>query len=83
MCTCTEQWRTLAQTLMDKCFPTNYDEWTILFYYNGEGVAIKLLERPENNEEGAQLVEQQFAQGVMKLATLKLPNVVQEANGLA
>uniref|UniRef100_A0A1D1Z296 non-specific serine/threonine protein kinase n=1 Tax=Anthurium amnicola TaxID=1678845 RepID=A0A1D1Z296_9ARAE len=44
--------------------------------YNGEAVAIKLLERPENNPERAQLMEQQFAQEVMMLATLKHPNVV-------
>ncbi|MQM04460.1 hypothetical protein Taro_037255 [Colocasia esculenta] len=44
--------------------------------YNGEDVAIKLLERPENDPERAQLMEQQFAQEVMMLATLKHPNIV-------
>lgn len=49
--------------------------------YNGEDVAIKLLERPENNPERAQLMEQQFAQEVMMLATLKHPNVVRFIGG--
>lgn len=44
--------------------------------YNGEDVAIKLLERPENDIERAKLMEQQFAQEVMMLATLKHPNIV-------
>eukprot|EP00262_Sarcandra_glabra_P006122 TRINITY_DN18222_c0_g1_i1.p1 TRINITY_DN18222_c0_g1~~TRINITY_DN18222_c0_g1_i1.p1 ORF type:complete len:443 (+),score=47.80 TRINITY_DN18222_c0_g1_i1:301-1629(+) len=44
--------------------------------YNGEDVAIKLLERPENCPERAQLMEQQFAQEVMMLATLKHQNIV-------
>ncbi|KAH0461750.1 hypothetical protein IEQ34_009325 [Dendrobium chrysotoxum] len=44
--------------------------------YNGEDVAIKLLEKPENDPERAQLMEQQFAQEVMMLANLKHPNVV-------
>ncbi|XP_010252176.1 PREDICTED: serine/threonine-protein kinase HT1-like [Nelumbo nucifera] len=44
--------------------------------YNGEDVAIKILERPENNAERAQLMEQQFQQEVMMLATLKHPNIV-------
>ncbi|XP_042488216.1 serine/threonine-protein kinase STY13-like [Macadamia integrifolia] len=44
--------------------------------YNGEDVAIKILERPENNVERAQLMEQQFQQEVMMLATLKHPNIV-------
>jgi len=44
--------------------------------YNGEDVAIKLLERPENDLERAQLMEQQFTQEVMMLATLKHPNIV-------
>ncbi|KAG9449376.1 hypothetical protein H6P81_009341 [Aristolochia fimbriata] len=44
--------------------------------YNGEDVAIKILERPENSPERAQLMEQQFAQEVMMLATLKHPNIV-------
>ncbi|MQM16829.1 hypothetical protein Taro_049789 [Colocasia esculenta] len=49
--------------------------------YNGEAVAIKLLERPENNPERAQLMEQQFAQEVMMLATLRHPNVVRFIGG--
>lgn len=44
--------------------------------YNGEDVAIKLLEKPGNSPERAQLMEQQFAQEVMMLATLKHPNIV-------
>ncbi|XP_077222401.1 serine/threonine-protein kinase STY13-like [Tasmannia lanceolata] len=44
--------------------------------YNGEDVAIKILERPENNPERAQFMEQQFSQEVMMLATLKHQNVV-------
>lgn len=44
--------------------------------YNGEDVAIKILERPENDPEKAQLMEQQFQQELMMLATLKHPNIV-------
>lgn len=44
--------------------------------YNGMDVAIKLLERPEADPEKAQLLEQQFVQEVMMLATLKHPNIV-------
>lgn len=44
--------------------------------YNGEEVAIKILERPENDLDRAQLMEQQFQQEVMMLATLKHPNIV-------
>ncbi|KAK4564754.1 hypothetical protein RGQ29_006715 [Quercus rubra] len=44
--------------------------------YNGEDVAIKILERPENDPEKAQLMEQQFQQEVMMLARLKHPNIV-------
>lgn len=44
--------------------------------YNGEDVAIKILERPENSQERAQVMEQQFQQEVMMLATLKHPNIV-------
>ncbi|KAK4786421.1 hypothetical protein SAY86_003110 [Trapa natans] len=44
--------------------------------YHGEEVAIKILERPENDPEKAQLMEQQFQQEVMMLATLKHPNIV-------
>ncbi|XP_071697740.1 serine/threonine-protein kinase STY13-like [Rutidosis leptorrhynchoides] len=44
--------------------------------YNGEDVAIKLLEKPENDLERAQLMEQQFQQEVMMLARLKHPNIV-------
>ncbi|KAG2668112.1 hypothetical protein I3843_15G140200 [Carya illinoinensis] len=49
--------------------------------YNGEDVAIKILERPENNPEKAQLMEQQFQQEVMMLATLKHPNIVRFIGG--
>ncbi|KAM3395019.1 serine/threonine-protein kinase STY13 [Capsicum galapagoense] len=44
--------------------------------YNGEDVAIKLLERPENDLERAHLMEQQFQQEVMMLSRLKHPNIV-------
>lgn len=44
--------------------------------YNGDDVAIKILERPENSPEKAQVMEQQFQQEVMMLATLKHPNIV-------
>ncbi|KAK0572804.1 hypothetical protein LWI29_037565 [Acer saccharum] len=49
--------------------------------YNGEEVAIKILERPVNNLEKAQLIEQQFQQEVMMLATLKHPNIVRFIGG--
>ncbi|KAF1872686.1 hypothetical protein Lal_00016523 [Lupinus albus] len=44
--------------------------------YNNEDVAIKILERPENDPPKAQLMEQQFQAEVMMLATLKHPNIV-------
>ncbi|RWW08774.1 hypothetical protein BHE74_00021974 [Ensete ventricosum] len=44
--------------------------------YDGEDVAIKLLEKPENDPDRAQLMEQQFGQEVMMLANLKHPNIV-------
>lgn len=44
--------------------------------YNGEEVAIKILERPENDSERAQSMEQQFQQEVRMLARLKHPNIV-------
>ncbi|XP_011006671.1 PREDICTED: serine/threonine-protein kinase HT1-like [Populus euphratica] len=44
--------------------------------YNGEDVAIKILERPENIPETSQVMEQQFQQEVMMLANLKHPNIV-------
>ncbi|KAK9683992.1 hypothetical protein RND81_10G179500 [Saponaria officinalis] len=44
--------------------------------YVGEEVAIKILERPGNDQERAQLMEQQFQQEVMMLATLRHPNIV-------
>ncbi|CAL0312562.1 unnamed protein product [Lupinus luteus] len=44
--------------------------------YNNEDVAIKILERPENDPSKAQLMEQQFQAEVMMLATLKHPNIV-------
>ncbi|CAN1246587.1 WEB family protein At5g16730, chloroplastic [Linum grandiflorum] len=49
--------------------------------YNGEDVAIKILERPENSPEKAQVMEQQFQQEVMMLATLKHPNIVRFIGG--
>ncbi|KAL1822431.1 hypothetical protein DCAR_0310241 [Daucus carota subsp. sativus] len=49
--------------------------------YNGEDVAIKLLERPEHDLERAQLMEQQFQQEVMMLATLKHSNIVRFIGG--
>ncbi|XP_047330705.1 serine/threonine-protein kinase STY13-like [Impatiens glandulifera] len=49
--------------------------------YDGEDVAIKLLEKPENNPETAQVMEQQFQQEVMMLATLKHPNIVRFIGG--
>ncbi|XP_042433494.1 serine/threonine-protein kinase STY13-like isoform X2 [Zingiber officinale] len=44
--------------------------------YDGEDVAIKLLEKPENDPERALVMEQQFRQEVMMLANLKHPNIV-------
>ncbi|KAJ8564574.1 hypothetical protein K7X08_001034 [Anisodus acutangulus] len=44
--------------------------------YNGEDVAIKLLEKPENDLERAHLMEQAFQQEVMMLARLKHQNIV-------
>jgi len=44
--------------------------------YNGMDVAIKLLERPEADPAQAQLLEQQFVQEVMMLATLRHQNIV-------
>ncbi|XP_024959141.1 serine/threonine-protein kinase STY13-like [Cynara cardunculus var. scolymus] len=44
--------------------------------YNNEDVAIKLLEKPEDDVERANLMEQQFQQEVMMLARLKHPNIV-------
>ncbi|AEE85868.1 putative dual-specificity kinase TKL-Pl-4 family [Arabidopsis thaliana] len=44
--------------------------------YNGEDVAIKLLERSDSNPEKAQALEQQFQQEVSMLAFLKHPNIV-------
>ncbi|KAL0308344.1 UNVERIFIED_CONTAM: Serine/threonine-protein kinase STY13 [Sesamum radiatum] len=61
----------LAQALMNPRYPTEG-----LGTYNGEDVAIKLLERPENDVERAHLMEQQFQQEVMMLARLKHPNIV-------
>ncbi|CAN1271537.1 Serine/threonine-protein kinase STY13 [Linum perenne] len=49
--------------------------------YNGEDVAIKILERPENSPEKAQVMEQQFQQEVMMLATLKHPNIMTPETG--
>lgn len=44
--------------------------------YNGEDVAVKILERPANNLERAASMEQQFVQEVIMLATLRHENVV-------
>ncbi|KAL6507702.1 Serine/threonine-protein kinase sty13 [Orobanche gracilis] len=44
--------------------------------YNGEDVAIKLLEKPENDSDRAHLMEQQFQQEVIMLSRLKHPNIV-------
>lgn len=44
--------------------------------YKGEDVAVKILERPQNDDEKAQIMEQQFRQEVMMLATLRHQNVV-------
>ncbi|KAJ4830797.1 hypothetical protein Tsubulata_016933 [Turnera subulata] len=44
--------------------------------YNGEDVAIKILERPQNDPDKAKLMEQQFQQEVTMLANLKHPNIV-------
>ncbi|KAL3337575.1 hypothetical protein AABB24_029955 [Solanum stoloniferum] len=44
--------------------------------YNGEDVAIKLLEKPENDLERAHLMEQAFQQEVMMLARLKHLNIM-------
>ncbi|CAN4094573.1 unnamed protein product [Withania somnifera] len=44
--------------------------------YNGEDVAIKLLERPGHDLERARSMEQQFNQEITMLATLKHPNIV-------
>nr|GEW34036.1 serine/threonine-protein kinase HT1-like [Tanacetum cinerariifolium] len=49
--------------------------------YNGIDVAIKLLEKPENDLDRAQLMEQQFQQEVMMLARLKHPNIVRFIGG--
>ncbi|GMH11780.1 hypothetical protein Nepgr_013621 [Nepenthes gracilis] len=49
--------------------------------YDGEEVAIKILERPESDPERAQVMEQQFQQEVMMLATLKHPNIVRFIGG--
>ncbi|CAM6026194.1 unnamed protein product [Sphagnum balticum] len=44
--------------------------------YNGEDVAVKILERPENNEEKGMVMEAAFAKEVTMLATVKHQNVV-------
>ncbi|KAM3344430.1 serine/threonine-protein kinase STY13 isoform X1 [Capsicum galapagoense] len=44
--------------------------------YNGEDVAIKLLEKPENDLDRAHLMEQAFQQELMMLARLKHQNIV-------
>lgn len=49
--------------------------------YNGEDVAIKLLEKPEDDLERAKLMEQQFEQEVKNLARMKHPNIVRFIGG--
>jgi tRNA A-37 threonylcarbamoyl transferase component Bud32 len=44
--------------------------------YNGEEVAVKILERPENNMEKSMVMESAFAKEVTMLATVKHQNVV-------
>ncbi|KAK4727734.1 hypothetical protein R3W88_032651 [Solanum pinnatisectum] len=44
--------------------------------YNGEDVAIKLLERPEYDLAKAHFMEQQFQHEAMMVANLKHPNIV-------
>ncbi|KAH8975457.1 hypothetical protein BDL97_01G158400 [Sphagnum fallax] len=44
--------------------------------YNGEDVAVKILERPENNVEKEMVMEAAFAKEVTMLATVKHQNVV-------
>ncbi|KAH7286391.1 hypothetical protein KP509_32G005100 [Ceratopteris richardii] len=44
--------------------------------YNGQDVAIKILERPRNDMDRALLMEQQFVQEVVMLANLRHENVI-------
>ncbi|CAK9207071.1 unnamed protein product [Sphagnum troendelagicum] len=44
--------------------------------YNGDEVAVKILEGPENNIEKAMVMESAFAKEVMMLGTVKHQNVV-------
>ncbi|XP_024387112.1 serine/threonine-protein kinase STY13 [Physcomitrium patens] len=44
--------------------------------YNGEDVAVKILERPENNVEKMMMMESAFAKEVTMLAAVKHQNVV-------
>ncbi|ERM99430.1 hypothetical protein AMTR_s00131p00079680 [Amborella trichopoda] len=44
--------------------------------YNGEEVAVKIIERPNDDPEKEQLMENQFAHEVTTLATLRHPNIV-------
>ncbi|KAG8038600.1 hypothetical protein GUJ93_ZPchr0255g33281 [Zizania palustris] len=50
--------------------------------YNGEDVAIKLLEKPENDPERAQAMETTFVQEVMMLSTLRHPKHCEVYRGL-
>lgn len=49
--------------------------------YNGEDVAIKLLEKPEENLDVANAMEKQFQQEVKMLAGLNHPNIVRFIGG--
>ncbi|CAN1246589.1 Serine/threonine-protein kinase STY13 [Linum grandiflorum] len=83
----------LAQALMDARYPTeglaNYDDWTIDLRKLNMGMAFaqgafgKLYRGTynENSPEKAQVMEQQFQQEVMMLATLKHPNIVRFIGG--
>ncbi|AQK60314.1 Protein kinase superfamily protein [Zea mays] len=76
----------LAQVLMDPNHPTEVGHggsfcsrslWKLYRgIYNGEDVAIKLLEKSENDPERAHSMEQQFVQEVMMLSRLSHPNIV-------
>ncbi|KAE8698453.1 hypothetical protein F3Y22_tig00110597pilonHSYRG00234 [Hibiscus syriacus] len=66
----------LAQALMDSSFCSRSFWEVYRGTYTGDNVAIKILERPENSPEKAQVMEQQFQQELMMLAILKHPNIV-------
>ncbi|KAL4180677.1 hypothetical protein AMTRI_Chr12g233810 [Amborella trichopoda] len=60
----------------------HFEEWTLdlrnlqMATYNGEEVAVKIIERPNDDPEKEQLMENQFAHEVTTLATLRHPNIV-------